>query len=301
MKIKEEFTRSSVAKRIFYLFIIAAFLPALALAVLSYSQVRDLLLEQSKDRMGHTTRTYALAVYERLLLADNSIKQISLNKKKSLMPSVENLQFLKQTFSSLSIVGPGVQPAPLFGKKLFWPEINMNEHAFLENENTILFVKENIASKPSVLLLKIIDIKQPNNYALVAELNPTKLWGHKENFPYMTNFCAFSKNNTLLFCSQPDLESEVTNFVKKNSLLSAQYKPSSDGENNTMSQWQLFLKPKFHTSHWNIVAVQPNFMALIPITNFSRILIGVIVLTLLLVALLSISSDSSHYGSIGES
>ena len=82
LKIKEKFTRSSVAKRIFYLFIVAAFLPALALAVLSYSQVRDLLLEQSRDRMSHTTRTYALAVYERMLLADNNIKQIALNKKK---------------------------------------------------------------------------------------------------------------------------------------------------------------------------------------------------------------------------
>ena len=289
MKIKEKFTRSSVAKRIFYLFIVAAFLPALALAVLSYSQVRDLLLEQSRDRMGHTTRTYALAVYERMLLADNSIKQISLNKKKGLLPSAESLQFVKQTFTSLSIVGPDVQPVPLFGKKLFWPEINKSEYAFLENENSILFVKANIASKPTVLLLKLIDIKQPNNYAFVAELNPSKLWGHKENFPYMTNFCAFSNNNILLFCSQPDLENEVTNFVKKSSLLSAEYKPSSDEGSNAMSQWQLFLKPKFHTNHWNIVAVQPNFMALIPITNFSRILIGVIVLTLLLVALLSIS------------
>ena len=289
MKIKEKFTHSSVAKRIFYLFIVAAFLPALALAVLSYSQVRDLLLEQSKDRMGHTTRTYALSVYERMLLADNSIKQIALNKKKGLMPSVESLQFIKQIFSSLSVVGPDVQPVPLFGRKLFWPEFNKNEHAFLENENTILFVKENIASMPSVLLLKIINIKQPNNYALVAELDPSRLWGHKENFPYMTNFCAFNENNKLLFCSESDLENEITNFVKENSLLSAEYKPFSDEGSNIISQWQLFLKPKFHAKYWNIIAVQPAFMALVPITNFSRILIGVIVLTLLLVALLSIS------------
>ena len=289
LRAKEKFIRGTVAKRIFFLFVVAAFLPALALAVLSYSQVRDLLLEQSGDRMGHTTRTYAMAVYERMLLANSSIKQISLNKKKGLMPSTEDIQFIKQTFSSLSVVGPDVQPVPLFGKKLFWPEINKSERAFLENEKTILFVKANIASKPSVLLLKIIDIKQPNNYALVAELNPSKLWGHKESFPYMTNFCALNENNILLFCSQPGLESQVTNFVKKNSLLSVEYKPSSDEGSNTISQWQLFLKPMFHTNHWNIVAVQPNFMALIPITNFSRILIGVIVLTLLLVALLSIS------------
>jgi diguanylate cyclase (GGDEF)-like protein len=224
-----------------------------------------------------------------MLLADNNIKQIALNKKKGLMPSVESFQFLKQTFSSLSVVGPDIQPVPIFGRKLFWPEINKSEHAFLANENTVLFVKENIASKPSVLLLKIINANQPNNYALVAELNPSKLWGHKDSFPYMTNFCALNDNNILLFCSQPNLENEVTDFVKRSSLLSAEYKLSSDEGSNIISQWQLFLKPMFHTSHWNMIAVQPAFMALIPITNFSRILIGVIVLTLLLVALLSIS------------
>ena len=286
---KEKLTRSSVAKRIFYLFILAAFLPALALAVLSYSQVRDLLLEQSRDRMGHTTRTYALAVYERMLLADNTIKQIALNKEKGLMPSVESFQFLKQTFSSLSVVGPDVQPVPIFGKKLFWPEINKSEHDFLADENAVLLVKTNLASKPSVLLLKIINVNQPNNYALIGELNPSKLWGHKESFPYMTNFCALNDNNILLFCSKPDLENEVTNFVKKSSFLSAEYKSSSDEGSNIISQWQLFLKPKFHANYWNMVAVQPTFMALMPITNFSRILIGVIVLTMLLVTLLSIS------------
>jgi len=38
-----------------------------------------------------------------------------------------------------------------------------------------------------------------------------------------------------------------------------------------------------------MIAIQPKFMTLMPVTNFSRILVGVIVLTLLLVVLLSIS------------
>jgi HAMP domain-containing protein len=299
-KIKEKFLRNSVAKRIFYLFIVAAFLPALALAVLSYSQVHDLLLEQSRDRMDHTTRTYALAVYERMLLADNSIKQIAFNMKNGVMPSSESFKFLEQTFSSLSIAGPNILPSPIFGKELFWPKINKSEYAFLANDKTVLFVKINLASRPRVLLLKIINIKKQNYYALVAELNPSKLWGHKDSFPYMTNFCALNDNNILLFCSQSGLETEISNFVKKSSLLSSEYQPISSEEGNIISQWQLFLKPMFHTNHWNIFAIQPAFMALIPITNFSRILIGVIVLTLLLVALLSISQIRRTMGPLGK-
>ena len=87
LRVGEKFIRGTVAKRIFFLFIVAAFLPALALAALSFSQVRDVLLEQSRDRLAHITRTYALSVYERMLLADNNLKQIAFNKYSGSLPA----------------------------------------------------------------------------------------------------------------------------------------------------------------------------------------------------------------------
>ncbi|MEE9574770.1 MAG: EAL domain-containing protein [Gammaproteobacteria bacterium] len=289
-KIEEKFMRGTVAKRIFFLFIVAAFLPALALAVLSYSQVRDVLVEQSSDRLSHIVRNYALSVYERMLLADNSIKQIAFNKYSGSLPASTSLQFLQQTFSNLTIVGPGAQPVPILGKKLFWPEINKSERAFLAKGNSILHIQTNSAARPSVLLIKIIDANQPDNYALIGELNPSQLWGHKDSFPYMTDFCALSsENHVLLFCSKPYLQADISSFIEKTSVSSAEYQPFGEQEISVITHRQLFLKPKFHTDHWDVIAIQPKFMALMPVTNFSRILVGVIVLTLLLVILLSIS------------
>ena len=290
LRIEEKFIRGTVAKRIFFLFIIAAFLPALALAILSYSQVRDLLLEQSHDRMAHITRSYALNVYERMLLADNNLKQIALNKYSGMLPAATNLQFHKQIFSSLTVVGPGAQPVTILGKNILWPEISKGESAFLAKGNTILRIKTNPSSRPGVLLIHMINANQPDNYALIGELNPSQLWGHKDSFPYMTDFCALSsEDHVLLFCTKPFLQKDLAEYLNKTSISSAEYHPSFGSESNIMSQWELFLKPKFHTDYWNVIAIQPEFMALIPITNFSRVLIGVIVLTLLLVALLSIS------------
>ena len=99
------FMRGTVAKRIFLLFIIAAFIPALALAILSYSQVRSVLLEQSHDRLSHIVRSYSLNVYERMLLADNSIKNIAFNKCLSffnhcLVSVTECFQLLPQRFEN---------------------------------------------------------------------------------------------------------------------------------------------------------------------------------------------------------
>ncbi|MFB3081338.1 MAG: EAL domain-containing protein [Nitrosomonadaceae bacterium] len=290
LRVGEKFIRGTVAKRIFFLFIVAAFLPALALAALSFSQVRDVLLEQSRDRLSHITRIYALSVYERMLLADNNLKQIAFNKYSGSLPAAASLQFLQQTFSNLTVVGPGTQPVPILGKKLFWPEINKSQYAFLANGNTILLIKTNPAARPSVLLMKMIDANQPDNYALIGELNPSQLWGHKDSFPYMTDFCTFSsENHVLLFCSKPYLQTDIASFIQKTSTSSAEYQPFGEQEISVITNRQLFLKPKFHTDHWDVIAIQPKFMALMPVTNFGRILIGVIVLTLLLVALLSIT------------
>ncbi len=281
--------RGTVAKRIFFLFIVAAFLPALALAVLSYSQVRDVLLEQSHERLAHTARTYALSVYERMLLADNSLKQMAFNARGGVLPTPSSLQFVQQTFINLTIVGPGAQPFPIIGKKRVWPDISKGERTFLAKGNSILFVKANKAARPSIFLLKMIDAGQPENYALMGELNPSRLWGHKDSFPYMTDFCALNQKGILLFCSKPYFQKDLVDFIKKGSILSAKNQASSADNVSTMSLRQLFLKPKFYASHWDVIAIQPVFMALIPVTNFSQILVGVIVLTLLLVALLSIS------------
>jgi HAMP domain-containing protein len=288
-KIEEKFMRGTVAKRIFFLFIVAAFLPALALAVLSYSQVRNVLLEQSHERLAHTARTYALSLYERMLLADNSLKQMAFNAYGGTLPTPSSLQFIQQTFLSLTIVGPGAQSVPIIGKKRVWPDISKREHAFLEKGNSILLVKENKAARPSIFLLKMIDAGQPENHALIGELNPSRLWGHKDSFPYMTDFCALNDKSILLFCSKPYLQNDLVDFIEKGSIFSAKYQASLADETSTMSLRQLFLKPKFHADHWDVIAIQPVFMALIPVTNFSQILVGVIVLTLLLVSLLSIS------------
>ncbi len=281
--------RGTVAKRIFFLFVVAAFLPALVLAVLSYSQVRDVLLEQSHERLSHVVRTYALTVYERMLLANNTLKQIASNKRSGVLPTSTSFQYLQQIFSNLTIVGPGILPVPIFGKKLMWPKISRSELTHLAKGKSILLIKKNQASRPSVLLLKMIDINQSDNYALMAELNPSQLWGHKENFPYMTDFCALNEENVVLFCTKPYLQTDLTKFIHGSSILSSEYRPSFIDKENILSLRQLFLKPVFHANYWNMIAIQPAYMTLIPVTNFSRILIGVIVLTLLLVALLSIT------------
>jgi diguanylate cyclase (GGDEF)-like protein len=64
---------------------------------------------------------------------------------------------------------------------------------------------------------------------------------------------------------------------------------TSGAEAMIAGQWQLFLKPKFSTPYWTVIALQPTSVALAPVDKFSRILTAVIALALLMAALLSVS------------
>ena len=278
----------SVAKRIFILFIIAAFIPALVLAVLSYSQVREVLLEQSHDRLAHTARSYSLNVYERMLLADNSIKQFAFNYYNNTLVETNNLGFIQQVFQKITVTGPDNVSKSVFGDKINWPEISEDEYNFLLEGNSLLYIGENTKDRYGVFLIKMINKNRADERALIGELNPSQLWGHKDNFPYKTDFCVLSSENIKLFCSRTHSKKDLIASLENQSILSEKYQTSSLDKKIT-SYRQLFLKPKFYTDHWNIIAIQPAYMALIPITDFGRILLGVILLTLLLVILLSIS------------
>ena len=76
MKIEGTFMRGRVARRIFALFVLSAVLPALALAVLAFSKTRAVLIDQSRVQLNATSQAYALAMYERLLLAQESLLPI---------------------------------------------------------------------------------------------------------------------------------------------------------------------------------------------------------------------------------
>jgi len=61
--------KSRVGKRVVLLFVVSALLPLWVLAMLSMSQVRELLIDQGDKRLAGTAKDYALAVHERLLNA----------------------------------------------------------------------------------------------------------------------------------------------------------------------------------------------------------------------------------------
>ena len=281
--------RGKVARRIFALFVLSAFLPALALAVLALSQARSVLIDQSRLQLTKDSQTYALNTYERLLLAQETLQRIALNLRDGQLPGRQVIQTLERLYSGLTLTGPGAQPVPLLGTALSWPQVGDAARAHLATGEAVLVVEPGPGATPRVLLVQMVDASRSDRFALVAELNPTQLWGALDSFSSTVGLCALTQSGAKLFCSQPDRRVDSAGLAGKIADGSHDQTTAIRSEAMIAGQWQLFLKPKFFTSYWTVIALEPTSVALAPVDAFTRVLVGVIVLALLLVALLSVS------------
>jgi hypothetical protein len=92
MKIELTFLRSKVARRIFALFIFCALVPILALAIISFTQVREQLYEQGQRRLHQSSKTLGMSIFERLSFLENELK-IYLRKKDNTLGLAKHLYY----------------------------------------------------------------------------------------------------------------------------------------------------------------------------------------------------------------
>jgi len=214
MKVDGAFLRGKVARRILALFVLSAFVPALALAVLSLSQVRALLTEQSKALLAETSKAYALNVYERLLLAHQGLQQVALGLQDGAIPRARLRQALQQTYSRLTIVGPAATPVPILGEPLSWPQVGPAAQAHLAADESVLIVQRDGHGRARIILLQLIDAAKPGRFALAAELNPEQLWGAADSFAESIDLCVLADTGLMLFCSKHLSESDTAAIAR---------------------------------------------------------------------------------------
>jgi diguanylate cyclase (GGDEF)-like protein len=266
MRIDRTFMRSRVARRILLLFVLSAFVPALALALLTLEQVRALLTEQTHAQLVRTSKGYALGVYDRMLQAQRDLQQIALDLRNGAALGGTAPRTVRRIYSSLSVVGPAATPVPILGDALAWPPISGSAFEHLDSGESVLVIEHATGGSPRIVLLQLIDANRPDRFALAAELNPIELWGSTDSFSDAISLCVLAENGEKLFCSDPGARADSATIF---------------------GQWQLFLKPKFYTLYWSVIATEPGSLAMAPIEKFTRIFLQVTLLSLLLVALLS--------------
>lgn len=278
------FLRSAVARRVFFLFVLSAFVPAVILASLSYGHVRGVVQDYALRELKQTGSAHARAIYDRLLGAHFILNAYASHIRDGQGAANANRFALQRVFRRIYLVvednatlqlGPPLREPP--------PVIETGSGAHLAKGEVTLLLPRVSTSGGNPLLAIAIDPVRKAAGVLVAELDPGYLWGDSDELSYQTDICVLAESAAVLYCSNDRVRSVAAELA----LLEVDRRPGS------ISNWLsatsgLFLKAQFGATDWTIVALRPAGRAIASLTQLAQTFLGVTLLTLLLVGLLSV-------------
>jgi diguanylate cyclase (GGDEF)-like protein len=277
--------RGHVARRLFLLFILSAFLPLALIAALSLGEVRSLLLQQGEQRLAATAKTYGMTVYERLLVASDVA--ISTAQRTSFDAAHDDLAH--RTFLWIALATPDGDALPIMGNASM-PALGDEALARLaERKPAIVVARRGSATH---VILAVAKPGPERRWLVVGEVNPEYLWGSADELPAMTDFCIVQDiSGQTLHCTTPlSPEAEQAMIVSRSHLGTAKWE--RDGEPWRGIAWPQFMRAGFGTPDWVVIASQPERYQVERATRFARLYVPVVVLALLLVGWLTIRQAS---------
>jgi len=287
LSIKVNFLNSKVARRVSIQFLLSALIPIVATAILSFTYITDLLVQNSHTQLRQSSKYYGVGLLNRILFIENKLQHISISLQSGHVKS----DFYRKHFNSellkLGYITSNGEVEMLFGKTISLPAILQTENT---TKRTQIFFSHTNNNHNSLFISLKVSKFQLNAISLIAEVNPEYLWGTEETLPYSTNVCIFKKNKDLLFCSH-DKTNAMLNLIQESdsATIPAHFEWQNKNHKFLAASWELFLQARFDSENWNIVTSLEEDKALLPIKTFNEIFPSIIFLSLLITAFLSIS------------
>ena len=277
------FRTGRVARRVFLLFVLSAFIPLGLVAVLSVAQVREVLLQQAEQRLAATGKAYGTGIFERLLLASEAASGAIVFKDRAWRAPSS----LNRYFRSLGMVDPKDRTTALLGEASL-PPLNDELHRRLASgRHTVVVTRDRSVAR---VFLLVPDFNLGAGAVLFGEVLPEFLWGYPDLLPAATEFCVIDDGTQIiLFCTAP-VPDEVLKAADKPSTQSAlrTFRWTQDQEARRAVVWGQFLRAEFGIGDWTVVASQLESHQLSRIGEFRQLFIPVVLLALLVVTWLSV-------------
>jgi diguanylate cyclase (GGDEF)-like protein len=269
--------RTSVARRLFVVFVLSAFLPLAAIALLSLVQVRDLLLQQGDLRLSASAKSYGMTLFERSLLAADLATAVGSSGAPALSPD----SLVPKTFRSLAVFSGGNVRLLLGGLQA--PVLNEEARERLATGKPVVIVTED-----AHVLLFAPFTARGGGFA-GGELWPDFIWGPAEELPALTDFCILQDVSHLpLHCSSAVGEDAVSSIgsTLEGTLGAGSWKRGD--ERYRARWWTQFMRAGLGTPDWIVIASQPEGRQLVRAVEFQQHYIPVVLLAVVLVIWLTI-------------
>jgi diguanylate cyclase (GGDEF)-like protein len=273
-----EVLHTRVARRLFLLFVLSAFLPLAAIAVVSLAQVRELLLAQADQRLQATAKGIGMVLFDRLLLASDLAETAGAASATNPDPALQRV-FLSVTrwdAAGKATVVAGDAPSAAIPSRV---------RQRIAAGRRALFVQPR-GSGYDVFLA--VPLAKENEFA-VGRLQPLFVWGPADEVPHATDFCVVEEGTRLfLHCYAPGGEGPLRAFGAQPFDVSGTARWQRDGEAHRGRAWAQFMGAAFGAPDWIVVASQPEGLPLARLAEFQRVYVPAVILALVLVTWLTL-------------
>jgi diguanylate cyclase len=273
------FFTGRVARQVFLLFVLSAFVPFALIAALSYVQVRQLHLQSGQQRLAVASKQYGLGVYERLL----SASEIARNAADFPDGSWRTRKLAEPRFRALGFVDARGRITPLLGS-VRAPVLDAASRERLAQGKPLVRIVPQEGTARIVLV-------QPaaGGTVLVGELDPDYLWGESDLLPAATDVCVIAETpRVVLHCSAPmpdKVLADIRNAPSEYAFKSLGW--TAEGKVHRSVVWAEFMGAEFGTDDWLYVLSQPESYHLELASELDDFFLPVAVLALLVAVLLS--------------
>ena len=279
--------------RLIALFGACALLPFILFTAVTFRQVTSGMEKQYGKRLEDMAKTVGMSIYERLLLLDSNLKIIAseLNEGKGYLASARGhqLKHYDQWFCGIARILPNGGKITLFGKLESIPELPVSGPGQEEGDKTLVLTggeKENLR----IFMLGRIDHGTPDKGFVVAELNPTFLWGigPAKSIPLQTNICVIDQRRNILINSLNSAGELLGGLARhqRNQQFSRYFSFKHERADYLAGYWSIFLRSGFAAPDWTVVLSQDKGTLLEPLSRFKRDFPLFILLSVLIAILL---------------
>ena len=284
MVLQLKFLSSKVAKRIFFLFVIAAIIPISFVGFLSYNYIASLLTNQKHEQLSASSKTYGMAIYDRMLLAEEQFTRLSNELAKSNAINIENENFdFTQNNSSMSLFSDvSIHP--------FNSNVDRTTSKHLLAGKTKVSLSRNDENTLDVYFTYMSKFNDDTKI-ISGKIDKNYIFGDMDIFAGDEDACIIVKNNGILNCSDKSLNI-ISSLSINNKLNNKNSRIYVDNESYVVATWELFLKGRYNTNSWNIYFLEPNVLIFDQIKTFASIFIPALILTILLITLICLNQIS---------
>jgi len=296
MRIHPSFLRSKVARRIFALFIFCALVPILALAIISFTQVREQLHSQSQRRLYQSSKALGMSIFERLSSLGNELRVFSSFFEAGRQASPHRAakghsERLKKRFRGLALITDSGKCMPFFGHIENLAQQSDKEKQHLWSGEPLVSTRSPGDNRLHIYMLRAVDPQDPNRGILCGEINAMYLWGLSEysTLPTMTEFCVLDDSNHVMYSTlplPPSFHERSALHMSRSS--SGRFEWKYEDKEYLASFWSIFLKSRFLYPKWTVVLSESKDYIFAPMKYFKKLFPLVILLSFWVVLLLSV-------------